>query len=92
VSQTIPEKGQASAEALAALAGVAQAVSDPRRRESFKRNPRDEVDDFDRLPAAVRDVLTGMSTDELVALGKMTRPLLENGFYVKTDKGPLTMF
>jgi hypothetical protein len=92
VSQPIPDQGEAPREALAALAGVVQAVSDADRRDTFARNPRDEVDDFDQLPAGVQDALTSMSADELAALAKMSRSLIDNGFYVKTDKGPLEMF
>jgi hypothetical protein len=92
VSQTIPEQGHASAEAMAALASVARAVSDPKRRAAFQRDPRSEVADFDRLPAAVQDALTSLSADELAALAKLSGPLIENGFYVKTSHGPLEMF
>jgi len=88
---TPEQQGQPSREALAALAGVAQAVSDPEGRRRLMEDPA-SVDGFQDLPPGVRDTLTGLSAEELAALGKASRVLIDNGFYVTTDKGPMQMF
>jgi hypothetical protein len=92
VSEDYPKPGRPSSEALAALAGVAQALGDPERLPRFVENPASEVDGWEDLPPAVQDALTRMSIEELALLGRWNQHLIENGFYGDTDFAPLSWF
>lgn len=75
----------ASKEAIAALAAVADVVDDENQDIST-------VPGFATLPPALQATLKNMSTDERKALGKLDKSLRQNGFLVETDSVSLTMF
>ena len=75
---------QASKEALAALAAVAEVVDDDRDIAT--------VPGFDKLPPPLQATLKNMSKEERKALAKLDKSLRQNGFLVETDSVSLTMF
>ncbi|MDP8904643.1 MAG: hypothetical protein M3N29_04900 [Chloroflexota bacterium] len=80
-----PGAGKASPRAKAALARVAEALSDPQRRQSFRGDPAGTVRDYGELPESVRGALEGMSEEELNALAKAHRAFADAGFYVDIE-------
>lgn len=92
MDEKIAERTRPSEEAFAVLAEVAQVLADDTRRRRFRRNPADEVEGFELLPADMRETFAGLSDDELAALSKTCEVITDGGFFLETSRGRLCMF
>ncbi|HUG46981.1 MAG TPA: hypothetical protein VMP67_01065 [Candidatus Limnocylindria bacterium] len=80
-----PGQGKASPRAHAALARLAEAVSDPERRKSLRSDPAGTVKGYEELPESVRTTMERMSDDELQTLAEAHQAFADAGFYTDLD-------
>lgn len=86
--------GKASPRAHGALARVAQTLSDPQQRQSFRSDPAGTVSGYEELPEQIRSTLEKMSDEELDLLTRTHQAFADAGFYheVEDEGGKVGIF
>jgi len=75
-----------------ALVELAEALADPEQRKGIAAAPDRSLPGWDRLPLEVQQMVRESGDQELAAIGRLHRSLLEANSYVQSGPMRLSMF